>query len=123
MTIVETRAATEMEQRIDSLTPHEVINLLMDGALERIEQAQQTLANGDVETAGLLMSKLVGIINGLRGSLDFDQGGEVAFNLDRLYGYMIHRLTAAEEHTGEAVLTETGQLLGEVKEGWSGIAA
>lgn len=123
MAIAVTRAAIEMEQRSDSVTPYEVIALLLDGALERVDQAQQTLAKGNTEEAGELMARVIDIINGLRGSLDFEQGGELAENLDSLYGYIIERLCAAEAETGDAVLAEANKLLAEVKSGWDGIAA
>ena len=122
MTIAMTRAAIEMEQRIDTVTPHEVIALLMNGAQERIEHARQSLSAGDMEQAGELISKLVGIINGLRGSLDFDVGGELAQNLDKVYHYLLERLCAVDEDSAMAALDETEQLLGELKNGWDGIA-
>lgn len=123
MSIAVTNAAVEMEQRSEDLSPYEVIALLFDGALERVEEAKLTLAKGNTEEAGELMSRLVSIINGLRGSLDFERGGEVAVNLDRLYEYITTRLCAAEAEDGDVILSETAQLLNQVREGWSGIAA
>lgn len=122
MAIAVTRAAIEMEERSESITPYEVIGLLLDGALERVGQAKQTLAKGNTEEAGELMTRVIDIINGLRGSLDFEQGGELAENLDSLYGYIIERLCEAEAETGDHILSETSKLLGEVKSGWDGIA-
>ena len=123
MAIAVTRAAIEMEQRSDSVTPYEVIALLLDGALERVDQAKQMLANGNTEEAGELMTRVIDIINGLRGSLDFELGGELAENLDALYGYIIQRLCQAEAEDGDVILTEATSLLGKVKSGWDGIAA
>lgn len=123
MAISQTRAAVALQERSEEVSPYEVITLLLDGALERVDQAKDTLASGDVEQAGELMTRLVGIVNGLRGSLDFDKGGEVAVNLDNLYGYITDRLCVAEEDTGDAILLEAGQLLNQVKSGWDGIAA
>ena len=123
MSIAVTRACLEMEQKGEALSPYEVISLLLDGALERVDQAKSTLAEGNVDDAGELMSRLIGIINGLRGSLDFENGGEVAVNLDGLYEYIIARVLEAEAENGQEVLAEAGQLLATVKEGWEGIAA
>ena len=121
MAISATRAALELEERSDDITPYEVITLLLDGALERIEQAKLTLACGNTEEAGELIGKTVGIVNGLRESLDIGRGGELAENLDSLYDYIVNRLCEAEEDTGKAILTETSQLLNEIKSGWEGI--
>lgn len=122
MAIAVTSAAVEMEQRSDDITPYEVIGLLLDGALERVSQAKTTLAKGNTEEAGQLMARVVDIVNGLRGSLDFERGGELATNLDGLYDYIVGRLCEAEAENGGEILTETDQLLAEVKSGWDGIA-
>ncbi len=122
MSISYTRAAVEMEERVDSITPHEVITLMLDGALERIEQAKLALDSGLEEEAGILLGKIVGIVNGLRGSLDLERGGEIAVNLQDLYDYIISRLSEAEVDTGKAILSETAGLLSELKAGWDGIS-
>lgn len=121
-TIAQTQAATYMEASVDRLTPYEVIQLLLDGALERLDQAAEQLRQGQEELAGLLMGKAIGILNGLRDSLDFDQGGEMAVRLDQLYSYLIVRLQEAEAETGGEVLQESSQLLVELKSGWDAIA-
>lgn len=121
-TLAQTRAATFMEANADRLTPYEVIQLLLDGALERLDQAAEQLRQGQEALAGLLMGKAIGIIHGLRDSLNFDQGGEIAVRLDQLYGYLILRLQAAEAETGGAILQESSQLLAELKSGWDAIA-
>lgn len=122
-TIAQTQAATYMEANADRLTPYEVIQLLLDGALERLDQAADQLRQGNEELAGLLMGKAIGIINGLRDNLNFELGGEMAVRLDQLYAYLIVRLQEAEAETGSAVLAESSQLLSELKSGWEAIAA
>jgi flagellar protein FliS len=119
--IAETQAAAYMEANADQLTPYQVIQLLLDGALERLDQAAEQLRQGQEEMAGLLMGKAIGIINGLRQSLDFEQGGEMAVKLDLLYGYLIQRLEEAESETGGAVLAESSLMLLELKSGWDAI--
>ncbi len=122
MTIAVTRAAIELERRSNSISPYEVIALLLDGALERLEQAQTALSKGDTKRTGILIEKAIGILNGLRENLNFEAGGELASNLDSLYEYMIRRLCEAEEDTGMEIMSETRRLLSEIKMGWDGIA-
>jgi len=123
MAIAATQAAIELEACNAEISPYELISLLLDGALERIEQAKLTLSSGNTEEAGVLMGRIVGIVNGLRASLDLDQGGEIAANLDGLYEYIVNRICEAEAETGGAVLSEAANLLGDVKGGWDGMAA
>ncbi|WP_439134327.1 flagellar export chaperone FliS [Pseudomaricurvus sp.] len=121
LSIEETQAAARMEEHAEQLTPHAVIQLLLDGALERLDQAALQLRCGREDEAGQLMHKAIGIINGLRESLDFDLGGEMAVRLDRLYGYVIQRLEEAEADTGEFILAESSKMLTELKSGWDAI--
>ena len=121
MSIAVTQAALKMEAAGDSLTPHAVIQLLLDGALERIDDAALHLRCGREEEAGRLMERAIGIINGLRESLDFDLGGDIAQQLDQVYSYVIARLLGAEADTGEFILAESSKLLSELKAGWDAI--
>lgn len=123
MSVAVTQAALVMEEAGNELSPHAVIQLLLDGALERLDEAALKLNQGNEEEAGQLMTKAIGIINGLRESLDFERGGEMALKLDRLYGYLITRLAEAEVDTGEVILSESTKLLSELKSGWDAIAA
>ncbi|MBU3071165.1 flagellar protein FliS [Aestuariicella sp. G3-2] len=123
MSIAVTQAAVQMEQNAENLTPHAVIQLLLDGALERLDQAALQLRCGREDQAGQLMHKAIGIINGLRESLDFELGGDMAIRLDRLYGYVIQRLEEAEADTGELILAESSKMLAELKSGWDAIEA
>lgn len=117
MAIESTQAASELKR--SNPDPHKLISLLMAGTLERITQAKASVELGNDEEKYLLVQKIIAIINGLRESLNFDQGGEIAVNLDRLYSYMIERIYSAETKEDErAVLIEVESLMLEVKSGW-----
>ena len=122
MSIAITRAAVEMEERAENISPYEVISLLFDGALERIDQAQASLSSGESVETDVLITKAAGIVNGLRSSLDLEKGGEIAQNLDDLYEYMDGRLQDAHKDTSGEILQETGKLLGELRDGWEGMS-
>lgn len=119
--IAPTKAALELEKQVANVSPHKLIELMLDGAIERIDQAKKTLSEGEHEEAGLLIGKAIGIVGGLKDSLDFNEGGEIASRLDTLYDYINNRLGVAEVDTGDEILSEAGQLLGEVKSGWGGM--
>ena len=115
--------ATPVEtDNISSVTPYEVITLLLDGALERIDQAIISASDGDIDEAAILVHKIMGIVNALRESLDMNQGGDIADNLDALYEYILARLQLIDTDTPIATLDEVKKLLQEVHTGWAGIA-
>ncbi|MFN2350033.1 MAG: flagellar export chaperone FliS [Thioalkalivibrio sp.] len=101
--------------------PHRLIQMLFEGALERIATARGAMQQGDVSNKGERISRAIEIIEGLRAHLDMDKGGEVAANLESLYEYMTRRLTEANLRNDVAMLDEVANLLREVKVGWDAI--
>lgn len=117
MTVKATQAATAFEKSEPS--PHQLISLLMAGTLERVAQAKKSVELGKEEEKFQLVEKIIAIINGLRASLNFEQGGDIAMNLDQLYAYMLDRIYSADSTQDEKeVLDEVARLMAEVKSGW-----
>ncbi|GIZ12186.1 flagellar export chaperone FliS [Pseudomonas sp. NCCP-436] len=110
------------QARVVDASPHRLIQMLMEGGLTRIAQARGAMERGQTALKGELIGKSIAIIAGLRDSLDHQQGGELAGNLDSLYGYMMARLTEANISNEPAVLEEVAGLLRDIKTGWDGIA-
>ncbi|MFT6463404.1 MAG: flagellar protein FliS [Halopseudomonas sp.] len=107
--------------QVSEADPHRLIQMLMEGGLQRIVQAKGAMQFNNVQLKGELIGKAIGIIGGLREALDFAKGGEVAANLDNLYAFMIQRLSIANLKNDSAILDEVAALLRDVKEGWDGI--
>lgn len=112
-----------LEARVAEASPHGLIQLLMQGGLERLAQARGAIERGQLAERGELISKTIGIVGGLREALNPEAGGELAQNLDSLYGYMTERLLEANRNGDAAILDEVSGLLREVKSGWDAIAA
>lgn len=106
---------------VEQASPHRVVQMLMEGALNRIAAGVGYMNRGDVARKGESVGRAISIIEGLRSSLDMEAGGEVAANLDRLYEYMTHRLLEANRDNDPGPLTEVHGLLSEIKQGWDGI--
>lgn len=111
-----------VSSQVFEASPHRLIQMLMEGGLERLAQAQGAMARGQASTKGELISKAIGIVGGLREGLDMGKGGEVAQNLDRVYEYMITRMLEANKSNDPTPLVEVSGLLREVKSGWDAIA-
>ncbi|ARU57153.1 MAG: flagellar export chaperone FliS [Pseudomonadales bacterium] len=101
--------------------PHKLIQLLLDGALQRMAMAKNRITAADFEAKNNLINKSIEIVAGLRGFLDFEKGGEVAANLEALYDYIERRLFEANVKNSLEILDECSRLIRSVKEGWDGI--
>lgn len=102
-------------------SPHRIIQMLMDGFLERVAYAKGHLDRGNLAEKSKYISKAIGIVNGLRSSLDMDKGNEIAANLNDLYDYINRRLIEANTGNDSKILAEVSSLMAEVKQGWDAI--
>jgi len=102
-------------------SPHRLVQMLMEGALEKIALAKGNMANNEIANKGENISKAIAIIGGLQASLDYDSGGELAENLSNLYDYMANRLVVANLLNDESILDEVSGLMVDIKTGWDGI--
>lgn len=111
-----------VKAQVTEADPHRLIQMLMQGGLDRIAQAKGAMEREAYADKGVLIGKAINIIGGLREVLDKQAGGELAENLDRLYEFMTMRLFEASRHNDSSKLDEVAKLLGEIKSGWDGIA-
>lgn len=102
--------------------PHRLIQMLLEGALEKTALAKNYMLEGNIAEKGIHISWAISIISGLRGSLDAESGGEIADNLARLYEYMERQLFEANLKNKVENLDEVTSLLQEIKSGWDAIA-
>ena len=103
---------------VEDATPHRLIQMLMEGALDKIATAKGHMLHHNLAEKGRHISWAISIIGGLQNSLDMKAGGEISANLDNLYDYMIRRLGQAGASNDPAILDEVSILLIEVKSAW-----
>jgi flagellar protein FliS len=113
-----------VETGVSTADPHKLILMLFEGALLQIGTAVIALEKKDVPTKGMAISKAIEIIlNGLKVSLDYEAGGELAQRLGALYDYMTQRLLYANLHNSRPAMDEVTQLLTDLKSAWEAIGA
>ena len=109
---------------VSTADPHKLILMLFEGALLQIGTAVIALEKKDVPTKGMAISKAIEIIlNGLKVSLDYEAGGELAQRLGALYDYMTQRLLYANLHNSRPAMDEVTQLLTDLKSAWEAIGS
>jgi flagellar protein FliS len=114
-------ANIQVTSHVEEASPHQLIEMLMDGFLARINSAKGAIEQRDFEAKSMFISKAIGIVGGLNESIDKEKGGDLAENLSDLYIYMSNRLLLASAENNVAVLDEVASLMREVKSGWDAI--
>lgn len=109
-----------IESEVSHASPHRLIQLLFEGALGRLAAAQGAMERGDIAVKGEMLGKAIGIVGGLRSSLDME-AGEISERLDQLYEYINLRLLEASAQNDIDKVVAVIQLLKTVKSGWDEI--
>ena len=107
---------------VPEASPHQLIAMLFNGALDNLAAARGAIERGDVQTKGEKLGRAIAIIDNLRAALDMDVGGGIAENLRNLYDYMETRLLRANVDSDLAAVDEVVELIRQIKSGWDGIA-
>ena len=111
-----------LETSVSTANPHQLITLLIEATLVAIVKAKYHMQKQEIEEKSKAITHAVTMIDsGLRGGLDFEQGGELAKNLDELYLYMIKQLLTGSLKNQVELLDEAYQLLKEINEAWVAI--
>lgn len=111
-----------VETGVQGADAHQLVAMLLDGALTAIATAVVALERGDIAAKCKAISKAAAIVDeGLRGALDMKNGGQVAATLQDLYSCVLLRLTMANVKNDAAMLRECSQLLSPLRDAWSTI--
>ena len=108
---------------IDDASPHRLITMLLDGAIERTTSAVGAMERGEIGATGESIGKAISIVDNLRVSLDQQKGGQISENLASLYEYMTRRLLEANATKDSSMLAEVAGLLKEIKVAWDQVPA
>ena len=111
-----------VETSVSQASPHELVNMLLDGLLQNIGAARAALQRGDMAVKGQKINLAVRIIDeGLKPALNLAQGGDIAANLNGLYGYCSIRLTEANLRNDDAALADVIRVIEPLADGWKQI--
>jgi len=111
------------QEAIYGASPHRLIQMLMEGALQRMAEAKGAMQRQDIAQKGMAIGKAISIIGGLRDSLDLDVSGGLSQRLDDLYDYMVSCLTRANIDGDESKIDAAAQSLITIKSAWDAIAS
>jgi flagellar protein FliS len=73
----------------------QLLLMLYEGAINNVKKASLAIEQGNLPEKGVAIGKAHDIINELNNSLDFNTGGDIARDLERLYHFMTEQLIKA----------------------------
>lgn len=117
------KAFTEYQQTnaataVMDASPHQLTLLLLKAFLDKLSVAKGAMEREDIGLRTDSIRKALDIIFELKGTLNLEQGGEIASQLDRLYEFSISTLIEANVSKDGNKLEEVRVVINEVYEAW-----
>ena len=124
MTATQTNAARAYRQQaVLTASKEKLVVLLYEGAIRYVDRALHAMQADNVAGVGEALSKAFAVVGELRSSIDREQGGDIAGDLDRLYGFIQDQIVLANRDRRPEPLTDARRILSTLKEGWDAITS
>lgn len=107
---------------ISGASPIQVIVLLYDGALKHMEAGRHAIAHQDFPRQNEHLQAAQKIVMELMACLDMEKGGEIAWNLLKLYEYSLNELVRANIEDDSAGVSHAIKIFSDLRESWIKLA-
>ncbi len=109
------------EAAVAGASPVRLVILLYEQAVEDLRHALSAQNKGDIEGRTAAINHAILVLGHLQASLDKDQGGSVAANLDRFYTQVREGLVEAQARQSASAIERQISFLMSVHEAWCGV--
>ena len=96
-----------------------LIQMLLDGLIESLTVAEGHINRKSITEKSFHLTRAGRIVIGLQSALDFEKGGDIAKNLNELYGYVTKRLLHINIKNDVEALREVRSLISQIREAWT----
>lgn len=100
----------------------ELVVMLYDILFDDIRRAIASIRARNIESRTAEIKHALGVLEHLQGTLNFEQGGEAARTMDRLYSIVRAKLLEAHIKASEEILQRQLDLLAPIREAWKQIS-
>jgi flagellar protein FliS len=96
----------------------QLLIMLYEAAIRNIKKAIEALEKKNLSEKGAAIGKAHDIIVDLLNTLDFEAGGDIARDLERLYNFMIEQLVKSNIENNKEPLLATQKLMENLLGAW-----
>ncbi|MFZ5789671.1 MAG: flagellar export chaperone FliS [Pseudomonadota bacterium] len=107
-----------LARELSAASPAKKVAMLLDRAVASLGEAVQAIERRDIQARWNANQRAMQIIEMLLLHLDMEKGGEIAANLDKLYNFMLNRLTQVDIKNDPAPAREVASLLEPLRRSW-----
>jgi flagellar secretion chaperone FliS len=114
--------AAYVKNELGNLSREEIVVKLYQALRMRMQAAIEEISDGNVGKKAEHLSRALAIVLELQTSLDLEQGGEIAVNLNNLYGYLVSDLITANLKNDSQKIKDGLKVVEPLLEAWTEIA-
>ena len=111
----------DVVSRVEGADPHALVTILYDELLKALDAMAVAAARKDFSQRGDRQARALRLLTGLETSLDFEQGGELAVGLARVYREARRLVIAAGRENDARKIGEAREMMTGVAEAWAQI--
>lgn len=111
-----------LARELSAASPAKKVAMLIDRAIQALNEAMRAIERGDIQARWTANNQAGTIIETLWRTLDLEQGGEIAANLDRLYSFMLQHLTQVDLRNDPQPAADVIRLLEPLRRSWHELA-
>ncbi len=108
--------------QISTASSVQVVVLLYDGAISSMKLAQEGMVALNFHDKARFLDRALRVVGELSASLNMEEGGVVARDLQRLYEYIQFELTQANLKNEPGRLESPIRCMGEIRKAWQELA-
>ncbi|MBE7562869.1 flagellar export chaperone FliS [Acidithiobacillus sp. HP-6] len=120
---VATAAAMQAYKQVGNqgVSSDRLVLLGLEGVLEYIRRARLAIQAMDISAKAVSMDKAYQLTAHLLASVNFQEGGEIAKNLDSLYRFLLNQLAQANIFDDLQALDACQPVLIDLRDAWRGL--
>lgn len=107
-----------LTQRVMGASPEQQAALIMEAGQRHLGKAMQALKRKDVSATATSLSRTLDAITEATLRLNYEDGGELVENLEKLYDWWTRELVVAGHLLDAARLSAVGEQMGDIRQAW-----
>ncbi len=112
---------TYQKTAVETAEPLQLVILCYDAAIRDLGEAESLHKNGLMDEAYQKIRHAQDIITELLVGLDYERGGDIARNLNRLYNFILRQLIGINSRQDTSIYHHLIKILAQLKEAWEEI--
>ncbi|MER2041981.1 flagellar export chaperone FliS [Desemzia incerta] len=109
------------QNQILNASPKKLVVLLYDGCIKNMKLAELSITENKLDQAHTALIKSQDIIAELASTLNKEQGGQVAQDLNDIYEYLMRNLIEANRTKEISIIQKNREMMEELRDAWAEI--